>query len=114
VVAEAGSNVSGACGGEGVTTASSGGLTLAVTTVPYVELGWGVLGGLSSTTIIEEVGVVAAGPVGGGAARLQGRRLGHGWMAGGSTWGRRGGVGGHTRMKHIGGRSTRKEGEGVA
>jgi hypothetical protein len=26
----------------------------------------GVLGGLSSTTIIEEVGVVAAGPVGGG------------------------------------------------
>jgi hypothetical protein len=83
VVAEAGSNVSGACGGEGVTTASSGGLTLAVTTVPYVELGWGVLGGLSSTTIIEEVGVVAAGPVGGGQRGYRGAALAMGgWRVG--------------------------------
>jgi hypothetical protein len=44
------------CSGGSAAASPVGGLSLAVMVAPYVELEWGVLGGDSSPTVIEELG----------------------------------------------------------
>jgi hypothetical protein len=72
------------CGGEGVATASGNGLAPAMAVAPYVELGFGLLGGWSRQRFPAYRGDrgrrgTDGGWWHGGAARRRRRRLGREW-----------------------------------